>query len=323
MFSLAVILTLISGILSGIAHSFQRKSTDTMPELTPRAFYRQHLGLLKVILTTPLWWLSGILAVMGALLRWQAFAFADISLVKPLVNINILVVLVLCVGVWNEKVGKWEVSGIFSLLAGIVLLSMFAEDRPVFSFNSAFLLLSALACFLIVGCFLFMGSKDEGSLKDKELFFALSAGLLYGTASIFLKAMTIEVWQILGFFQIFDFSVITTLLTRWTFWVYVVCSVVAYFLLMCAYSRRRASIAIPINNSLSTIIPILLAIPIFSDAILLPLEGVIVFPYSFLRLFGILTVLVGVILLRRFQYPGLLTREGPSEGNSVGGIQSG
>jgi hypothetical protein len=318
-----VILTLVSGVFSGVGHSLQRKSTDQMPELTPRVFYQQHLGLLKVILSTPLWWLSGILAVIGALLRWQAFAFADISLVKPLVNINILVVLALCVGLWKEKIGKWEFTGIVSLLTGIIFLSVFAEDRLVYSFNVAFFLLSALGCFLIVGGFLYLGSKKERRSRDKELFFALSAGVLYGIASVFLKAMTVEVWQILGYFQIFDFSVIITLFTRWTFWGYAICSIAAYFLLMCAYSRRRASIAIPINNSLSTVIPILLAIPIFGDAVLLPLEGHIVFPYSFIRLFGILTVLIGVFLLRRFQYPRSLPKKSSLDVDSVSETKAG
>ncbi|MFX1562993.1 MAG: DMT family transporter [Promethearchaeota archaeon] len=300
-FAIAALLTLISGVFSGIGHSLQRKSLDGLPELTPRAFYKKHIRLLFAIFTTPLWLLGGILAVCGALLRWQAFAGADVSLLKPLTNINILVVVIICVWLWGEQIGRLEWIGIGSLLAGVVMLSFAAEERVIVSYDIFWYVTSTIISLVFVGLLVALGSSQRRSAHDKELFFALGAGILYGVATIFLKAMTIEVIQVLGFFQILNLHCIFVLITRMSFWLYVVSSIVAYFLLQCAYSRRRASVALPVNNSLSTLVPIVIAVLVFGDILFLPLDGFLVFPFSYLRLIGIITVLAGIILLRRFQ----------------------
>ena len=129
----------------------------------------------------------------------------------------------------------------------------------------------------------------------------MSAGILYGIATIFLKAMTLEVILILGGFNILDPSSLLVLATRLSFWLYLSSSVIAYFLLQCAYSHRRASVAFPVNNSLSTLVPIIIAVLVFGDLLLIPVNGLLVFPFSYLRIIGIVAVVLGILLLRRFQ----------------------
>lgn len=303
MLTVAALLTLTSGVLSGVAHSIQRRSLDKVPELTPRAFIQRHMYLVFRLFTTPLWLLGGGLALLGALLRWQAFSAADVSLLKPLTNINILVVVALCAGLWKERIGRAEWVGIASLLAGVVALSLFSEERTLLAYNLPWYLVSTVASLILVGTLAAVGSAPGCSDKDKELLFALSAGVLYGIATIFLKAMTIEVLQQLGYFHVPDLLCLLVLAGRPSFWLYVSSSTIAFFLLQCAYSHRRASVALPVNNSLSTLVPVLVASLVFSDPLLILVGGQILFPYSFMRLIGVATILVGIALLRRFQEP--------------------
>ncbi|MFX1563868.1 MAG: DMT family transporter [Promethearchaeota archaeon] len=316
-FAVAALLTLISGVFSGIGHSLQRRSLDALPELTPRAFYQKHIRLLFAIFTTPLWLLGGFLAVCGALLRWQAFSGADVSLLKPLTNVNILVVVVICVLFWGERIGRFEWIGIGSLLAGVVMLSYAAEERVVVAYDVSWYIICSIVSLVFVGLLVALGSSKTSSSHDKELFFALGAGILYGIATIFLKAMTVEVLQVLGFFQILNLVCIFTLITRASFWLYVISSVVAYFLLQCAYSRRRASVALPVNNSLSTFVPIVIAVLVFGDVLLIPLGGLLVFPFSYLHLIGIAMVFVGILMLHRFQADTSLSQK-PVEHPEIG-----
>ena len=300
-FAIAALLTVVSGIISGIAHSIQRRSLDSLPELTPRAFIQRHFHLLLAIFTTPLWLLGGVLAVSGALLRWQAFSAADVSILKPLTNVNILVVVFICVYFWGEKMGRAEWIGISSLLAGIIILTLTAEERILLSYDVPMYSLCSIICGFLVCLLVLLGSIRKSSDRDKELFFALGAGVLYGIATIFLKAMTIEVRQILGDFNVLDISSLLQLVMRLSFWLYVGSSVVAFFLLQTAYSRRRASVALPLNNSLSAVVPIIVAALVFGDTLLQPRGGVLLFPFSFLRPLGIITILASVLLLRYFQ----------------------
>lgn len=299
--AIAAFLTIISGILSGIGHSIQRHSLDSLPELTPRTFYQRHIRLLFAIFTTPIWLLGGVLAVAGALLRWQAFSGADVSLLKPLTNINILVVVIIGVILLGEKINLTEWAGIAALLLGVLVISLVAEEHVVIAYNLPWFIISSIICLLLVGFFILIGSQLGRSTREKELFFALGAGTLYGIATVFLKAMTIEVIQILGYFNVLNPLVLLVLISRGSFWLYVLSSVVAYFLLQCAYSHRRASVAFPVNNSLSTLVPIIIALLVFGESLLFPIGGILIFPFSYLRIIGIIAIVLGVLLLRRFQ----------------------
>jgi uncharacterized membrane protein len=299
--AIAALLTLISGILSGIGHSIQRYGLDFLPELTPRKFYHRHIHLIITLLTTPLWLLGGVLSVSGAVLRWQAFSMGDVSLLKPLTNINLLIVVMVGVIFLHEKIGHAEWIGVSGLLAGVILLSLFTQERIITTYNLVGYILSTIICVILVTAFLFIGSQLDRSSREKELLFAISSGILYGVATIFLKAMTIEVIQILGYFNVLDLVALLILVTRISFWMYVISSVSAYFLLQCAYSHRRVSVAFPINNSLSTLVPIIIAVFVFGDTLLILINGFIIFPFSYLPIMGIIAILIGIILLRRFQ----------------------
>ena len=299
--SIAAILTLVSGILSGIGHSIQRHGLDKLPELTPRAFYKRNIRLLLAIFTTPIWLLGAILSVSGALMRWQAFSMGDVSFLKPLTNINILIVIIVGVLFLGEIIRRFEWLGISSLLIGVFVLSLFAQERFLDTYNLLWYIICTLVCFALVTLFVFIGSQLQRTVREKELMFAISSGILYGIATIYLKAMTIEVIQVLGYFSVLDVLSILVLLSRPSFWLYLISSIIAYFLLQCAYSHRRVSVAFPVNNSLSTLVPIIIAALVFGDSLLILIGGMIIFPISYLPIIGIIIILCGIILLRRFQ----------------------
>ncbi|MFX1318859.1 MAG: DMT family transporter [Promethearchaeota archaeon] len=299
--SIAAILTLVSGILSGIGHSIQRYGLDKLPELTPRAFYKRHIRLLFALFTTPIWLFGAILAVSGALMRWQAFSMGDVSFLKPLTNINILIVIILGVLLLGEVIRRIEWGGISALLIGVFVLSLFAQERIIDTYNIFWYIISTIICVVLVTISIGIGSQLTRSSREKELMFAISSGILYGIATIYLKAMTIEVIQVLGYFSVLDPLSLLILLTRYSFWFYFISSIIAYFLLQCAYSHRRVSVAFPVNNSLSTLVPIIISVLVFGDSLLILINGFIVFPLSYLPIIGIIAILIGVVLLRRFQ----------------------
>ncbi|MFX1405087.1 MAG: DMT family transporter [Promethearchaeota archaeon] len=299
--SIAAILTLVSGILSGIGHSIQRYGLDKLPELTPRAFYKRHIRLLFALFTTPIWLFGAILAVSGALMRWQAFSMGDVSFLKPLTNINILIVIILGVLLLGEVIRRIEWGGISALLIGVFVLSLFAQERIIDTYNIFWYIISTIICVVLVAISIGIGSQLTRSSREKELMFAISSGILYGIATIYLKAMTIEVIQVLGYFSVLDPLSLLILLTRYSFWFYFISSIIAYFLLQCAYSHRRVSVAFPVNNSLSTLVPIIISVLVFGDSLLILINGFIVFPLSYLPIIGIIAILIGVVLLRRFQ----------------------
>jgi multidrug transporter EmrE-like cation transporter len=180
-------------------------------------------------------------------------------------------------------------------------LSLFAQERVIASYNIFWYLISTIICIVLVALFIVIGSQLTRAYHEKELMFAISSGILYGIATIYLKAMTIEVIQILGYFSVLDPFSLLILVTRPSFWFYFLSSIIAYFLLQSAYSRRRVSVAFPVNNSLSTLVPIIIAVLVFGDSLLIIINGFIIFPISYFPIIGIIAILSGIILLRRFQ----------------------
>jgi uncharacterized membrane protein len=234
-------------------------------------------------------------------MRWQAFSTGDVSFLKPLTNINILIVIVVGVLFLGEMIRRVEWLGISALLIGVFTLSLFAQERIIDTYNLFWYALSTVICVILVLLFVLIGSRETRTPHEKELFFALGSGILYGIATIYLKAMTIEVIQVLGYFSVLDLLSLLVLVTRPSFWLYLISSIIAYFLLQCAYSTRRVSVAFPVNNSLSTLVPIIVATLVFGDSLFLFINGMILFPLSYFPIFGILAVLFGIVLLRRFQ----------------------
>jgi len=83
-------------------------------------------------------------------------------------------------------------------------------------------------------------------------------------------------------------------------------------------SQGRSAVAIPLITSLSVFIPMVAAIFVFGEMMLLPINGQMIFPISYLRVIGTVMILAGTVILNIY-YRGMTRATTKLEDNGDAG----
>ncbi|MFX0068397.1 MAG: EamA family transporter [Promethearchaeota archaeon] len=290
-----VILALVAASLSGTATSMQKKALAKLPQLTFNQFIREIFKVLKQLLSNRIWVLGLLTGMAAWLIYVQAIAIGDLLVVRPLINANTLVVILIGVTKLKEQIHRTEWSGIVAMIIGIFCLSYNPQTTGTYFYDLSILL-------LVIGLLLTtaIGIQLLGRISNKKaLISALTAGLLYSLAEIFTKWMTIESGSESPSFLNPLLLVISPI-----FWGLATLTAISFMLKQVTLSQGRSAVAIPLITSLSISIPMVAAVFIFGEMILLPVNGQIIFPISYLRVIGTATILAGTIILNIY-YRGM------------------
>ncbi|UCG00862.1 MAG: EamA family transporter [Candidatus Heimdallarchaeota archaeon] len=242
------------------------------------------------LITTPVWMLGGIAAIIGFVIYTIALNTYDVSVVKPLVNTNLLFTFGLAYLVFNEKLTRIEWFGIGILTAGLLFVAFSPNIVSEDIMNIPLLLgILPLTIVLMVTMVFIMFVSKRG---HAEFVFPIFAGTFYGLGTLFTKSLLIALNQmntgdsiILGLFL---YSVCMLILTYFF----------AIIAQMLAFERGRLSIVSPITNALSVIISFIGAYFVFYEN-LIPLIGDQFLFQSLFKIIGLLGILAALIILRR------------------------
>ncbi|MFX1486139.1 MAG: EamA family transporter [Promethearchaeota archaeon] len=290
-----VILALIAASLSGTATSMQKKALARVSPLTFGQFIREIFKVLKQLLSNKVWVLGLLTGMLAWLIYVQAVAIGDLVVVRPLMNANTMVVIFIGVTKLKERIHRPEWLGIIAMITGVFLLS-YSPQRTgtyVYDFSMLVVVMGALLTVAI-------GIQLLGRVSNKKaLISALTAGLLYSLAEIFTKWMTIESGSE-------SLSLLNPLLlvVNPIFWGLATLTATSFILKQVTLSQGRSAVAIPLITSLSICIPMVAAVFIFGEMILLPINGQIVFPVSYLRVIGTTMIIAGAVILNIY-YKGI------------------
>lgn len=242
------------------------------------------------LLTTPIWLFGGIIAVVGFLIYTVALNAYDVSVVKPLVNTNLLFTFIFAYIIFKEKLSRVEWVGIGILVIGLFLIAFSPNIDSTDEMNIPLLLsLFPLIFILMITMVFIMFISKVGKA---EFVFPIFAGIFYGLGTIFTKSLLIGLNQLdsgdLVLIGMFFYSVIMLLLT----YCY---AIIAQQL---AFERGRLSVVSPITNALSVIFSFIGAFFVFSEEIIILVDGHLHF-FSFFKIFGLICILIALIILRR------------------------
>ena len=228
------------------------------------------------LLRTPIWVLGLIFLVTDFFIYQLALSIFEVSVVKPLVNLNLIFVLFFGGVVIKEKVKIREWIGILFIILGAVSISMFVEETTtVLNYLSLWIFLAVIMVLAVLNiAFL----KIRGN-KNTEFFVSISGGIMYGLGSVLNKGLY-AINLIDGFFYILliFFGISYSL---------------AFFYSQAAYLKGRMSIVSTIVNIFSIIIPFIGGIFIFGDPLILSNE----IPFlGYLKIIGLISIVIGVLL---------------------------
>ncbi|MFX0149179.1 MAG: EamA family transporter [Candidatus Hodarchaeota archaeon] len=242
------------------------------------------------LIKTPIWIIGAIAAITGFIIYTLALNIYDVSVVKPLVNTNLLFTFVFAYIIFKEHLSRIEWFGVSVLVTGLLLSAFSGEIESSNLMNTPLLLvffpLTIIMMFIMV-FIMFISKKGHA-----EFIFPIFAGFFYGMGTFFTKSALISL-NMLGngnFLPIgmLLYSVFMFLLTYGF-------AIIAQQL---AFERGRLSIVSPITNSLSVIVSFIGAYFVFYEDLILPIEGELVVQ-SFFKVFGLICILIALFILRR------------------------
>jgi len=240
---------------------------------------------------TPIWMIGGVAAIAGFLIYTVALNIYDVSVVKPLVNTNLLFTFLFAYLVFKEKLSRIEWFGIAILVLGLVFSAFSPNVGSTERMNIPLLIVFfpiTLGMMFIMVSVMFISKKN----RHAEFIFPIFSGSFYGMGTFFTKSLLISMKQLntgdLMMIFMFFYSAFMFLLT------YAFAITAQQF----AFEQGRLSIVSPIANSLSVGLSFIGAYFVFFEDLIVPIEGVITLQ-SFSKIVGLICILIALLILRR------------------------
>ncbi len=288
---LILIVMLIYGIVSGGSAIILKKGIFRAGGIKLDNFFQDILPTAWNLLTTPMWFLGGVAALTGFFIYTIALNTYDVSIVKPLINTNLLFTFVFAAFIFKERLSMIEWFGVGILILGLIL---FAFSPNIASTNEMNILLLlgffpitlGLVGLMIVLIFIL---KRIGSA---EFVFPLFAGAFFGLGTFFTKSLLIGMNGSLQTVLPDDLLVLYSLVML------IVTYGFATISQQLAFEGGRLSIVSPITNAVSVTISFIGAYFVFYEDLIPSSSGVLSFQ-SFFKIIGLICVISALILLRR------------------------
>ncbi len=286
-----LVFMLIYGIISGGSAIIMKIGIFRSGGIKLNDFFRDVLPAAWNLLTTRMWFIGGIAALTGFIVYTVALSIYDVSIVKPLVNTNLLFTFIFAAVVFKERLSVIEWVGVGTLIIGILLIALTPSIESNSEINEPLLLLLfPVTIGLIVMMIIILFVTKTGG--PAEFILPIFAGSFFGVGTFFTKSLLIGLNN--------DFQGI---LSRNGLIIYSLCMLIvtygfATIAQQLAFERGRLSIVSPITNALSVTIAFIGAYFVFYEELIFQVAGELSIQ-SFNKIFGLLGILIALFILRR------------------------
>lgn len=280
-----VYVIIVACFIFSVGGAMQKHGMATsFPKLSGSAIIKEWRKILATIFKNWVWVTGTILVFVGWIFHFQALGMGDISIVQPLLNIQIIMIVLIGVLVLKEKVKAFEFVGLAILFGGAMILSFSSHEKAAKTMTEWVLWVVVIACFAVVGLIsLFLNRKKGSALFEIGL--AVIGALLVSLNSIFMNATTIVVQRGRGSFNLSTLSDWIRVLSTPYFLGVIVIGISCTVIIQWAYTHGRVSIIAPVLNTVQMIIPIIAGPLIFAEVI------------SPVRIGGIVVITIGTLVL--------------------------
>ena len=282
---------LIYGIVSGGSAILLKKGIFRAGGIKLNNFFQDLLPTAWDLLTTPMWFLGGIAALTGFFLYTVALNTYDVSIVKPLINTNLLFTFCFAAIIFKERLSIVEWFGVGVLILGLLLFAFSPNIESTNNMNIPLLLGFFPITIVLIGLMivLIFVLKRIGSA---EFVFPIFAGIFFGLGTFFTKSLLIgmngSLQTILSDEVLIIYSLIMLIVTYGF----------AAISQQLAFEGGRLSIVSPITNAVSVTIAFIGAFFVFYEELIPYISGVLVIQ-SYFKITGLICIVVALILLRR------------------------
>jgi uncharacterized membrane protein len=254
-----------------------------LPRLTWETLRRDWIGIVRALLGNWLW-LAGILVgFTGAVMFAVALAIGELTIVQPLVNLNMLVAMAIGVFILGERLARGEwVGGLLMIIGAAVLgLSLGGVEAIVQTRTGVAAGVRGLSAVGIASVLLVMSLARLIPSFRKELAYALAGGLSFGLGNMLLKTASLSLSEAAPGIV----AGAMALILDWATWGVVAGNAVGFVLFQMAFSHGRVSVVNPLNTISSSLLPVAAGFAVYGER------------SDLLRVLGIVVVLAGTAVL--------------------------
>lgn len=294
---LAVIVALLATTAYHLGLILEKRALARLPAIDAR----HALRLLRVLLTAPAWLAGFWLMLCGFALQVVALTRAPVSVVQPVLGSGVVILLVLSRIVLRETLKRLELACVLAMAVALVTIALSAVGAAGrVGHQASGLLLAAVAvpaCAIAIGLgasALRPGPSGRHRLTSVGVSYAVSSGLLYGVATLAIKAMSGTLAQ----HGRVDAGLLLAVAASPYPYITVGCSALGMLIFQTGLQRCRVSIVGPVSNITGSVFFLVAGTWLFGER--LPADP----PRLALRLAGI--VLAGVVVV-------VLSRRPPSQ----------
>ena len=254
-------------------------------DLTLKELLKNPIKTFYYFLKVPVMLLAAALVVIGFVIYQYALDLYGIVNVKPLTNLNLFFILLFGFILIKEKVTKREIFGLLALVFGVVCVSLFAESSGASTFinYSNLIIFSTVTITVSLGLVLITILKDNK--KRNEFILAVVSATCFSLGVIFNNA----VYRTGG-----SLANSTSLIYNPFTYLLVLAYFFGVFIEVVAFSDGRLVIVGPILNTVGVGLPVVGAVLVFNEALLVTAIGL---PWSLIKIFGIILVTIGAIAI--------------------------
>jgi drug/metabolite transporter (DMT)-like permease len=272
---------------------FEKRALGNLPAIDARHAF----VLARTVLFSPVWLFGFALMLCGFGLQVVALTLAPVSVVQPVLGSGVVILVLLSRIVLRERLGRLEFSCVLCVAAAIaaIALSATGTDGRVGHDASGWLIavvaIPACVIALVLGARSLRPAAHGGKHRVPAVgvSYGLAAGLLYGVATLAIKALSGVIYAHSGHVVALGIALLRSPYPYLT----VACSAVALLIFQTGLQRCRVSIVGPVSNITGSIFFMIAGTWLFREK--LPTDPVDLL----LRLGGIVVAGVAVVILSR------------------------
>lgn len=279
---LPIIIVLIGTVTLNIGFLFQKSEAHKLPNI----FVSKSIESFLEFFQCRKWILGTALTSFGWILFLIAVSLAPISIIAPLNSSGIIVLALIAIIYFGEKLSSFEWLGFGAILIGVILISLttYSLNNKALDFNSTLLFLCVLMSLIVliaIGVFQYLWFPNKTGA-----FWGIASGLFGGLGAVFTKSLTITLVQSTELIIIF-YNLIMFLAFQ----------ILSFIFLQSAFRKERAILVVPLFNSFTALIPVIIGLVAFYEII------------TGIQVLGIALIVIGSSALFQFSDATFIERE--------------
>ena len=276
-----IIIALSGTFCLNIGFLLQKSEASILPSIRRQEI----LQTISLVLKCRKWVLGTILTSTGWILFLIAISLAPLSVIAPLNNAGVLVLIIFAILYLKERLNLYEWIGLAAIIIGVILIPIFSNKPielpvsidPLSRFDSSFVII--LTILTIMGLFLLAILQKRLVPTKSGALLGLISGVTAGLGAVYTKVLSLVLGEVILLLFVFSMFLFFQLLS--------------FLTLQTAFQQERATVVVPLFNSFSTLLPVIFGVLAFYESI--PIGQMV----------GIILIVVGASALFQFSEPNI------------------